>query len=489
MTGPNQEIDARKAAEVGGADLPPNAGGGHYHGRHHHHKKQLRPGHDIEQAIIVGCVGEDCEECDDPSHFTKPGHVAVMPKSTVSSSNSWTAIGVCTFLVVVFATTTIYYWQKAKKMAKDMFADHKNETDPDDLDVEEKSEAAHEAIEEELLNNAGGVKSPVEFVKKLCDKKSPLPLPPSKVASPTSCTSGLNPEAENEESSEMEVMTSPNPAANGGKNIMELLLAAAAKRDNKPTKEHHHAKEPNGMAKAASMSELEASQLEAATSGDNQHHHHHHHHHNHRSQHPSSRPSRPSSSRRKDSKEDLEVIEVANDYDCTDCVHSTLLRSHYSRTRSRHRLDNAAPEANGFFHHHPHNMTLDRRRTAQQRNRVQQQYQRPRHYHGSFGHLLDDEDLLQQCLATLMMDAAILRQQQQLQQEQLKLQQEQLAQQQNVIERQAKKAAAEAARTEAAAGTDTQSVIESIAGDAAATTIVTVDHLEVSVEVEDAEHC
>ena len=44
-------------------------------------------------------------------------------------------------------------------------------------------------------------------------------------------------------------------------------------------------------------------------------------------------------------------------------------------------------------------------------------------HHGSYGQLLDDEDLLQQCLATLVMDAAILRQQQQLQQEQLKLQQ------------------------------------------------------------------
>ena len=37
------------------------------------------------------------------------------------------------------------------------------------------------------------------------------------------------------------------------------------------------------------------------------------------------------------------------------------------------------------------------------------------------------------------------------------------------------------------AATDTQSVIESIAGDAAATTIVTVDHLEVSVELDDPE--
>ena len=43
-----------------------------------------------------------------------------------SSNNGWTAIGVCTFLVVVFATTTIYYWQKAKKMAKDMFANEKS---------------------------------------------------------------------------------------------------------------------------------------------------------------------------------------------------------------------------------------------------------------------------------------------------------------------------------------------------------------------------
>ena len=57
-------------------------------------------------------------------------------------------------------------------------------------------------------------------------------------------------------------------------------------------------------------------------------------------------------------------------------------------------------------------------------------------HHGSYGQLLDDEDLLQQCLATLVMDAAILRQQQQLQQEQLKLQQEQIQQQQNVINNQ-----------------------------------------------------
>ena len=38
---------------------------------------------------------------------------------------------------------------------------------------------------------------------------------------------------------------------------------------------------------------------------------------------------------------------------------------------------------------------------------------------------------------------------------------------------------------EAGAATDTQSVIESIAGDAAATTLVTVDRIEVSVEMEE----
>ena len=85
-------------------------------------------GHDIEQDAIVGCGGDNCqEEFGEPPVYTKTS-VAVMPKSPTasSSSNGWTAIGVCTFLVVVFATTTIYYWQKAKKMAKDMFANEKS---------------------------------------------------------------------------------------------------------------------------------------------------------------------------------------------------------------------------------------------------------------------------------------------------------------------------------------------------------------------------
>ena len=86
-----------------------------------------------------------------------------------------------------------------------------------------------------------------------------------------------------------------------------------------------------------------------------------------------------------------------------------------------------------------------------------------------------------------MMDAAILRQQQQIQQEQLQLQQEQLQQQQSVIEKQkyakSMKVAAASKAAEAAQATDTQSVIESIAGDGA--TVITVDRLEVSVEVVD----
>ena len=103
--------------------------------------------------------------------------------------------------------------------------------------------------------------------------------------------------------------------------------------------------------------------------------------------------------------------------------------------------------------HHPHNdhryMTLDSRPN---RNRHRTRPQSSRNiYHGSYGHLLDDEDLLQQCLATLVMDAAILRQQQQLQQEQLQLQQEQLQQQQSVIQQQQQKAVEQQQRTVAAA--------------------------------------
>ena len=74
-----------------------------------------RPGHDVEPAIV---------ECNDPSH---QHNIAVMPKSGsfgFGSTNSWTAIGVCTFLVIVFACTTLYYWQKAQKMSKDLFTDN-----------------------------------------------------------------------------------------------------------------------------------------------------------------------------------------------------------------------------------------------------------------------------------------------------------------------------------------------------------------------------
>merc|ERR1719189_851280 len=120
-------------------------------------------------------------------------------------------------------------------------------------------------------------------------------------------------------------------------------------------------------------------------------------------------------------------------------------------------------------------MTLDSRHRSRRRPRPQSSRAV---YHGSYSHLLEDEDLLQQCLATLVMDAAILRQQQQLQQEQLQLQQEQLQQQQSVIQQQQQKAVEQQQRTVAVAtaadhdgandaATDTQSVIESIAGDAA----------------------
>ena len=89
-----------------------------------------RPGHDVEPAIV---------ECNDPSHHTAGGGVAVMPKSSgFGSTNGWTAIGVCTFLVVVFACTTLYYWQKAKKMAKDLFADNENANDVTDEDNDDR---------------------------------------------------------------------------------------------------------------------------------------------------------------------------------------------------------------------------------------------------------------------------------------------------------------------------------------------------------------
>ena len=143
-------------------------------------------------------------------------------------------------------------------------------------------------------------------------------------------------------------------------------------------------------------------------------------------------------------------------------------------------------------------------------------------HHGSYGQLLDDEDLLQQCLATLVMDAAILRQQQQLQQEQLKLQQEQIQQQQNVINNQVgvqplvnpnittthrgqkeqqqfmkekvnvklvPQSEDPSPVVEVPQSTADQSVIESIAGDnttnGMAATVLTVDHFEVAVETEE----
>lgn len=198
---------------------------------------------------------------------------------------------------------------------------------------------------------------------------------------------------------------------------------------------------------------------------------------------------------------------TCQDGGCMDCgIHPSLLRSSSSSRRPRQPPTNSHTSIvnrhvlqHQHSFRHPHNdqryMTLDSRHRSRRRSRPQSSRNV---YHGSYGHLLEDEDLLQQCLATLVMDAAILRQQQQLQQEQLQIQQQQLQQQQSVIQQQQQQAETQqrtAAVTaapadhdgamEAGAATDTQSVIESIAGDAAATTLVTVDRIEVSVEMEE----
>lgn len=592
LDGPKQGDDARKAAEAAGI----NPGDWQIHDHRHGHKKSSRPGHDVDPAV-VSWVDEG------------KTRVAVMPKAQSSANNGWMAIAICTFLVIVFATTTVYYWQKAKKMAKDLFAE-KEANDPDEDDDDDDIEVPSPppkpsgkrpydsdtgetnalvssplSLQKVMLNNHG-IKSPVEIVKKLCDNKQKLSnhvnMHPKgmhsgshvmlnglvksspKIVSKSNSKSKIIDHEESKMmlSSDSEVdlenemaASSPEVAAEAveaaataknaapHKNLMELLLAAAAKRDN--SNKHHH--QSNGIAKAASMSELEASQLEPdhhRSQLPNHHRHHHHHHHyggsnqqppHHNRNHTSrsnvnhksnfsvnrevvtTRTVSQSQHRRSTSNynnDELEAIEHAIDvpddvdYDnhglpaCHDCVHASLLRPQGKRPQprqqpqqqphSRHMLQHQ----HSFHHPHPqqppeyrpqHSHTLDRRYHRPRSNRP-----RSRLYHGSFGQLLDDEDLLQQCLATLMMDAAILRQQQQIQQEQLQLQQEQLQQQQSVIEKQkyAKikaraelEAAAAAAAAEANNGTDTQSVIESIAGDGA--TVVTVDRLEVSVEVVD----
>ena len=645
LDGPKQDDDARKAAEAAGI-LPAEGQSGedHFHGHRHNHKKSSRPGHDVDPAIVT-CVGE---ECNHPSNFidTSRGKtgIAAMPKAQGSTNNGWLAIAVCTFLVAVFATTTVYYWQKAKKMAKDLFAEKESTNTKDDLEDDDDDDievpspppkpsgkkpgmfddstetalvSSPVSLQKELLLN-NSIKSPVEIVKKLCDTKkmNHVSLHPKassshvmlnglvasasspKIVTKSTSKSKIIDHLENSKMMEdstdsegdmvndedsnspeaIEVETEAVPASGPHKNIMELLLAAAAKRDN--SNKHHQS---NGIAKAASMSELEASQLEPDRGQLHpQHRHHHHHHHHHlppggpshgpngpvgRNHHSSRRDVSSSGNayhrasnfsvnrevvtthvshhRRRSTynNDELEAIEAAAlspdsvDYElapnpaanpphapttaCNECVHSSsLLRSQSKRPRhsnqgqpqqppthlsqsSRHMLQHQ------HSFHHPHNLserlpshqppqphyqpqhhTLDRRHHG----RRSQNRPRSRLYHGSFGQLLDDEDLLQQCLATLMMDAAILRQQQQIQQEQLQLQQEQLQQQQSVIEKQKYQKAQAAAASEAAmaaaleaannnAGTDTQSVIESIAGDGA--TVVTVDRLEVSVEVVD----
>ena len=617
LDGPKQGDDARKAAEAAGI----NPGDGQYHDHRHHHKKSSRPGHDVDPAV-VSWVGED--------ELGKT-RVAVMPKHAQNSSinNGWMAIAICTFLVIVFATTTVYYWQKAKKMAKDLFAEKEaNDQDEDDDDDDEDIEVPSPppkpsgkkpfdpdnetalnsplSLQKVMLNNhnqIGLIKSPVEIVKKLCDNKSKLSnhvnMHPKGSSSSHLLLNGLvkgspkvlsksgskskiiDPNEENArmmiDSSDSEPELELNGAASDSpevaenievtmaksattaphKNLMELLLAAAAKRDNSNKHQYHN--QSNGIAKAASMSELEASQLEPDHHHRSQnlqpnhhrshHHHHHHHDHDHRQMHNhrngassrsvnhhksnfsvnreivTTRVSNQSSNARQHKRstsnynnDELEAIEHAIESDfgppCNECVHASLLRPTASTAASTHSkrppARNQQPPRHMLQHqhsfHHPHppqappseaqhpyrpqhhnSHTLDRRHHRRS-NASSTTRPRSRLYHGSFGQLLDDEDLLQQCLATLMMDAAILRQQQQIQQEQLQLQQEQLQQQQSVIEKQKyaksmKAATAASKAAEAAEATDTQSVIESIAGDGA--TVVTVDRLEVSVEVVD----
>ena len=616
LDGPKQGDDARKAAEAAGI----NPGDGQYHDHRHHHKKSSRPGHDVDPAV-VSWVGED--------ELGKT-RVAVMPKHAQNSSlnNGWMAIAICTFLVIVFATTTVYYWQKAKKMAKDLFAEKEanedDDEDDDDDDIEvpspppkpsgkkpfDDNETALNSplsLQKVMLNNhnqIGRIKSPVEIVKKLCDSKSKLSnhvnMHPKGSSSSHLLLNGLvkgspkilnksgskskiiDPNEENArmmiESSDSEPELELNGAASDSpeaaeaievtmataphKNLMELLLAAAAKRDNSNKHQYHN--QSNGIAKAASMSELEASQLEPDHHHRSQnlqpnhhrshHHHHHHHDHDHRQVHNhrngassrsvnhhksnfsvnreivTTRVSNQSSNARQHKRstsnynnDELEAIEHAMESDlgppCNECVHASLLRptattasTHSKRPPARnqqppqpHNSRHLLQHQHSFHHPHPpqppseavqpqhsyrpqhHNShTLDRRHHRRS-NASSATRPRSRLYHGSFGQLLDDEDLLQQCLATLMMDAAILRQQQQIQQEQLQLQQEQLQQQQSVIEKQkyakSMKVAAASKAAEAAEATDTQSVIESIAGDGA--TVITVDRLEVSVEVVD----
>jgi hypothetical protein len=488
MAGPGMHQNEASDGAKGGEDGGSGSGTGHNPKRHHHGKK--RPGHDTEPAI-VGCNGDDCD--DDPGVQNNMGAgEAVMPKSTASdyiANNSWTAVLLCTFLVVVFATSTVYYWHKAKKMAKDMFVDDDDEDDSPAEDnvpsppppvnngkvvhkVDLSSPTEHKIIEtRHLIKN--NPKSPVEDVNKLlvvsCDSKPqqqkllssndnivdltdlqkhhPMPHSESKgmmMANGVKLSSSATLDRSFNRSKRKVNVVEAEPE----NNIMTLLMHAAAAKSSRERQEAMH----NGMAKAASMSELEASQLvpdhnhvghrHVVHHGDGGGHHHH-------SSSGRSATHRSSSvavnvhQHHQPYAAEVDEINLDDMHPalCGDCVHYASL-SRPPRHRQQHHAQagrHVLKHQHSFHHplpvqpppqvpHHHHSVE---RRVSRSRSRRDS---KSRLHHGSHGQLLDNEELLQQCLATLVMDAAILRQQQQLQHEQLLQQQEQLELQQNVIQ-------------------------------------------------------
>ena len=75
------DLDLHEDLAEDGSSLAGTGGKSHYHNTRHHHKKtQIRPGHDIDQNSLVGCLGDNCEEeFGEPPKQTRTS-VAVMPK-------------------------------------------------------------------------------------------------------------------------------------------------------------------------------------------------------------------------------------------------------------------------------------------------------------------------------------------------------------------------------------------------------------------------
>ncbi len=581
----------------------PDGNNGNIHKRHRHGSDK-RMGHDTVPAVID-------PNCNDPSHthhhhtITGAGGVAVMPQSSedLLSNTSWTAIGVCTVLVLLFATTTVYYWRKSTQMAKNLFGGGEADLDEDDdeaglkanLEIDEPDGGRDSRDEDAASDEGNSSSSPVindvtevvavtspaskkvansslHDLKKVtvisnkqqeiaiskkqinitCDNnavaadadvatltdltteaatigvKPPPPLPVMANGGHVGLLDQVAAKQQQQQqhvhhlSSSREKVTahvrhhqvttasaSARPAAPEN-NIINLLMAAAAKSS------HHHHNHHNGtMAKAASMSELEASQLvethpdpparhgphggRGRGGGDRyegyysqlrggRHHHRgsvpmnndlddedqdeedlvliHHHHHHHGAvddDHLDEADFLDETPQEENS--GLEVLPAL----CGECVHASLSRGRQQRQQQQlhhhhhghghqhqqhHRPHNAqlfhyggsgggshhwgtpagGAATSGLHHvaHHAgghhmashhrryyHNSSMDRRRRSQRHaHHIPQHPPHPRAYHGSHGQLLDDnEDLLQQCLAQLMMDAALLRQQRQLQEQ------------------------------------------------------------------------